>query len=300
MEFSNNEQIRSTEQLNELVTVWILYMLKNVLSLKNIHLCFEDVKTIFDGLSCTFRHGKNGLIGRNGAGKSTLLRLASGELKAFKGNVERSGKLVYCKQHNGVISPKSIGEWLGIDKTLAALARIEAGIPQSEDFERVGDRWSLRSDLMSTMDGYGLSHLNLETPVAQLSGGEITRIHLAFAFSSKPDILLLDEPSNNLDSNARKQLYFNIDFFNGILVVASHDRKLLERVDRIYELTTLGLCEYGGAYSFYREQKNCTLRQLMLSFMLELVNSLMLERKFKSVEKFINRVRLKVDVQRMQ
>lgn len=227
----------------------------NALSLKNIFLCFEDAKSIFDGLSCTFNKGRSGLVGRNGTGKSTLLRIASGDLTPSRGRVARNGKLTYCRQLNGVLSSEPICDWLGVTEILEALARIDGGELRTGDIETVDGKWSFQSELLSAMTGYALSHLSLQTPVNQLSGGELTRLQLAFAFASKPDILLLDEPSNNLDSPARTQLYRDINAFKGTLVVASHDRELLEHMDRIYELSSLGLFEYGGAYSFYEEQK---------------------------------------------
>jgi ATPase subunit of ABC transporter with duplicated ATPase domains len=89
-----------------------------------------------------------------------------------------------------------------------------------------------------------------------LSGGEITRLLLAKAFASQADFLLLDEPTNHLDQNGKQQLYKQIKNWHSGLIIAIHDRELLNVMDEIIELTQLGLFCYGGNYESYLLQKN--------------------------------------------
>jgi ATPase subunit of ABC transporter with duplicated ATPase domains len=87
------------------------------------------------------------------------------------------------------------------------------------------------------------------------SGGERMRVRLAELVACKPTWLLLDEPTNHLDAESRAALYATLDGWRGGAVVASHDRELLERVDRIFELSSLGMRSYGGAYGLYLERR---------------------------------------------
>ncbi|GAH11025.1 unnamed protein product, partial [marine sediment metagenome] len=88
-----------------------------------------------------------------------------------------------------------------------------------------------------------------------LSGGEMTRLHLAKVFMHNADFIILDEPTNNLDTTAKTMLYQTIENWRDGLLIVSHDRSLLQLMDQILELTTLGLNTYGGNYDHYLEQK---------------------------------------------
>ena len=229
-------------------------MLKFALSLRHISIGFQEDSPLF-GCDLSFSKGRTGLVGRNGTGKSTLLRVAAGEISPLSGQVVRSGSLTFCRQQNGETSDKSVSSWLGIGAMIQARIRIELGEMLPGDLELIDGKWALEADLLATMARYGLGRVSFDTPVCNLSGGELTRLRLAFAFASSPDILLMDEPSNNLDSLAHEQLYRDIRNYKGTLVVASHDRELLEMMDRICEISSLGMSEYGGSYSFYQSEK---------------------------------------------
>ena len=90
--------------------------------------------------------------------------------------------------------------------------------------------------------------------MGELSGGEVTQLGLARLLLDRPDVLLLDEPTNNLDAAARERLYDVVETWRGTLLVVSHDRELLERVDRIGDLRDGAVRWYGGGYSAYAEQ----------------------------------------------
>src|SRR5690606_40256138 len=95
----------------------------------------------------------------------------------------------------------------------------------------------------------------LDRPVGAVSDGEATRVALAGLALGRPDFLLLDEPTNHLDADHRRTLYGFVEEWTGGLVCVSHDRQLLRRMDRIVELSTLGVQVYGGNYDDYRARR---------------------------------------------
>ncbi|MGE8385644.1 MAG: ATP-binding cassette domain-containing protein, partial [Pseudomonas putida] len=116
-------------------------------------------------------------------------------------------------------------------------------------------RWDIREQLQMHLQRNGLGHLDWRQPARSLSGGQAMRVALAGAWLSGADYLILDEPSNHLDSDARAQLLSMIEGWDRGLLVISHDRSLLAHMARIVELSSLGLQAYGGNYSFYAAQK---------------------------------------------
>ncbi len=105
------------------------------------------------------------------------------------------------------------------------------------------------------MADVGLDGFALERPAASLSGGEATRAALAALLIAEPDVLLMDEPTNNLDGDARAAVAELLAGWKGGAIVVSHDRALLRQMDRIVELTGLGASVYGGNYDVYAERK---------------------------------------------
>src|SRR3546814_2568924 len=143
----------------------------------------------------------------------------------------------------------------GVRGIVDALQRIEAGSERPEDFDAVGERWDIHAQLHQALSAMTLEHLEAATPAARLSGGEAMRVALAGAFVSGADWLILDEPSNHLDHARRRDLIEQLRRWRGGLVVVSHDRRLLESMARIIELSDLGLRSYGGGYSLYADIK---------------------------------------------
>src|SRR5690606_2572361 len=103
------------------------------------------------------------------------------------------------------------------------------------------------------LDRLGLPHVGLDRPIGTLSGGEAVMVGLAAQFLRRPRVLLLDEPTNNLDLAARHRLYDAVEAWRGVLVVVSHDRALLERVDQLADLYRGRIRMFGGALSAYEE-----------------------------------------------
>jgi ATPase subunit of ABC transporter with duplicated ATPase domains len=123
------------------------------------------------------------------------------------------------------------------------------------DLELVDDDWALEERLAAELHRLGLGHLDYGRRTATLSGGEATRLALAALFLAGHDLLILDEPTNNLDRGSRQALYAALAGWRGGLLVISHDRELLGMMDRIAELGPHGLRLYGGDYGFYAEQR---------------------------------------------
>ncbi|MET9220347.1 ATP-binding cassette domain-containing protein [Streptomyces sp. NPDC003300] len=215
---------------------------------------WPDGTPVFDGLSLTIGRGRTGLVGANGTGKSTLLRLLSGELRPARGSVSVGGTLACLPQNITLDTGLRVDQALGIAERRAALRAIEAGDADEEHFETVGDDWDVEERALATLGTLGLGGIGLDRAVGEMSGGETVLLRLAALLLERPDVLLLDEPTNNLDLVARRRLYEAVDSWrSGVLVVVSHDRELLERVDRIAELRTGSVNWYGGGWSAYQE-----------------------------------------------
>ncbi|GKS74208.1 ATP-binding cassette domain-containing protein [Acidovorax sp. SUPP950] len=197
--------------------------------------------------------GITGLVGDNGVGKSVLLAMAAGTLAPASGTVERPGRLHAVDQHR---AGATVAALAGIDTVLGALARLEAGQGDEADLLLADGQWDCAARWRRALDGVGLGHLSPDREAACLSGGERARVALAGAFLSGADVLLLDEPTNHLDAPARRWLLSALADWRGAVLVATHDRALLEAVDRIAELTPQGLRHYGGAWDIYAAQRD--------------------------------------------
>lgn len=114
--------------------------------------------------------------------------------------------------------------------------------------------WTLKERMQFALRRVGLE-IEPETPIGELSGGERTRASLAGLIFNEPDFLLLDEPTNNLDRDGRDAVISLLSDWRGGAIVVSHDRELLDHMQAIVELTSLGLSRYGGNWSSYRELK---------------------------------------------
>jgi ATPase subunit of ABC transporter with duplicated ATPase domains len=215
---------------------------------------WPDGTPVFDGLDVAFGPGRTGLVGVNGSGKSTLLKLLAGELTPSGGTVRVTGETGHLPQNVTLDTALRVDEALGIAERRAALHAIEAGEAAVEHFETLGDDWDVEERALATLGELGLGHVGLDRTVGELSGGESVLLRLAALLLRRPDVLLLDEPTNNLDLYARRRLYDAVSAWTGVLVVVSHDRELLDRVDRIADLRGGEITFYGGNFAAYEEQ----------------------------------------------
>jgi ATPase subunit of ABC transporter with duplicated ATPase domains len=211
-----------------------------------------DGRPLLSQLSFGFAPERTGLVGRNGVGKSTLIRLVTGELRPAAGAVCVSGRLGVLRQTVQVDPGETVADLFGVAPALQVLARAEAGAATEEDLA-VAD-WTLEARMAAALASVGLEAAPA-TPLASLSGGQRTRAALAALVFDQPDVLILDEPTNNLDAEGRAAVAQLLHGWAGAAIVVSHDRALLEEMDAIVELTSLGARRYGGGWSAYREQK---------------------------------------------
>ncbi|MFL6838894.1 MAG: ATP-binding cassette domain-containing protein, partial [Bradyrhizobium sp.] len=220
--------------------------------LDSISLNTPDARPLFDGLTLAQARERTGVVGRNGSGKSTLLRLIAGEIEPLSGSVQRFGSIGMLAQLAD--DSLTLAQALGVADDLARLRRLERGEGSLDDATAAD--WMLEARLRTALLETGLPALPLGRPVASLSGGERTRLALARLLIDAPDVLLLDEPTNNLDSDGREAVAHLLDRWQGGVIVASHDRALLERVDRILELTPVGVTLSGGGWSAFAERRD--------------------------------------------
>jgi ATPase subunit of ABC transporter with duplicated ATPase domains len=214
---------------------------------------WPDDTPVFQDLSFTVGEGRTGLVAPNGAGKSTLLRLIAGEYRPASGSVAVSGVLGYLPQTLPLDGDLTVAEVLGISEVISALNAIESGDTAEEHFTTIGDDWDIEERTAAQLDRLGLGDLPLTRRLGTLSGGQVVSLGLAAQLLKRPDVLLLDEPTNNLDLDARRQLYGVLENWAGVLLLVSHDRALLDRMDRIAELDRGELRVYGGNFTQYTE-----------------------------------------------
>ncbi|MGW5439443.1 ABC-F family ATP-binding cassette domain-containing protein [Nocardia asteroides] len=225
-------------------------------SLSDLTFSWPDGTVVFDGLDAVLGPGHVGLVGGNGAGKSTLLRLITGALRPARGSVTVPGRLGYLRQDLGMQTGQRVDAVLGIAEVRAALGRIESGLGEPDDFDVVGTGWQIEDEAVALLGKLGLDYVagsaaDLDRTLDTLSGGETVLLGLVAELLREPDVLLLDEPTNNLDSVARARLYEVIRQFAGTVLVVSHDRDLLDRMDGIAELRAGEIRMFGGNFGEY-------------------------------------------------
>ena len=213
---------------------------KKTVELNNITKGFNGKKVIDDFSYIFLRDDRIGIIGRNGCGKSTLMKIITGQLMPDSGTVEIGDtvRIGYFMQEN---------EPLDNSKTVLEFVR------------SIGE-------YVNTVNGKATASQMCEkflfgpkaqwTPISKLSGGEKRRLYLLSVLMSSPNVLILDEPTNDLDIETLEILEEYLDGFSGIVIVVSHDRYFLDRVvDRIFAFEEDGhLKQYEGGFSDYYEK----------------------------------------------
>lgn len=240
--------------------------------------------TLFESVNLTIQNNSRiGLVGRNGAGKSTLLKMLTGLEKPDQGTLSRQKEvsIAYMDQH-AAISASSLTiyeEMLSVfAKELELLKQAEqlteqiAQVSQSSDQEKyeqilkqydrvqelihTSNAYSIDSEIRTVLHGFHFPETDYDKPLAQLSGGQRTRLALCKVLLEKKDILILDEPTNHLDIETLSWLEGYLPSYPGALLIVSHDRYFLDAVTKeTYEMTNHTIQYYKGNYSFYLKEK---------------------------------------------
>jgi ATP-binding cassette subfamily F protein uup len=214
---------------------------KLVAELEGVSKAF-DGRTVVDALSLTVMRGDRlGLIGANGAGKSTILKLILGELEPDSGTVRLGTQLqvAYFDQMREQLDP---------EKTV-----IETISPGSDWVEIGGER----KHVMSYLQDFLFPPRRAQSPVRTLSGGERNRLLLARLFARPANLLVLDEPTNDLDIESLELLEDTLQNYKGTLLLVSHDRAFLDNVATQVLVAEGGgfWREYVGGYSDWLRQR---------------------------------------------
>ncbi|NLS00249.1 ABC-F family ATP-binding cassette domain-containing protein [Rhizobium sp. P38BS-XIX] len=220
--------------------------------LSNLSWSTPDGRPLLSNLDLSFGAERTGLVGRNGVGKTTLIKLVSGELQPQSGSISFSGRLGILRQSVQVEADETVADLFGASEALAVLKRAEAG--EATNDELAAADWTLEARIAAALDRVGLD-VTPETHLTTLSGGQRTRCGLAALIVDDPDFLILDEPTNNLDRDGRRAVIDLLAGWKAGAIVISHDRELLDTMDAIVELTSLGASRYGGNWTQYRERK---------------------------------------------
>ena len=254
-----------------------------ILACQNISKAFGTTEIIKNASFHIEEREKAALVGINGAGKSTLLKIIIGEMRADEGEVILSkGKTMgYLAQHQDLTGHLSIYQEVltakqnlidmeerlrqmesdmntksgaELDELLSTYTRL------SHTFE-LENGYAYRSEVVGVLKGLGFAESDFEKQVDSLSGGQKTRVALGKLLLTKPDIILLDEPTNDIDVNTLRALEEGLENFAGCAVVVSHDRWFLDRICT-HILSFEGdsnVVFYEGTYSEYEEYKRKTL-----------------------------------------
>jgi ATPase subunit of ABC transporter with duplicated ATPase domains len=224
------------------------------ITLTSLSAAAPDGHALFGNLDLSFGAERTGLVGRNGTGKTTLLELIAGLRAPLSGAVQRRGTVGYLRQWPDAPDNATVAEAMGLADKLTLYRRGIAGEATAAELDAID--WTIEADLEAALARLGLAGLDPEQPYAALSGGQQTRARLAGLLVMKPDVLLMDEPTNHLDRAGRAFIADIVESFAGGVLIVSHDRELLERMDRIVEISALGVTAWGGNYSFFRAEKD--------------------------------------------
>ncbi|HET8765210.1 MAG TPA: ATP-binding cassette domain-containing protein, partial [Rhodanobacter sp.] len=214
---------------------------KKVIELEHVHQAF-GTQVLFDDLSTTIMRGDRvGIVGPNGAGKSTLIRILLGELAPQRGTVTLGTgiELAYFDQHR-----------VQLDDTLNALDNVAEG---REYIELNGQR----KHIIGYLQDFLFSPERARAPITRLSGGERNRLLLAKLFAQPSNLLVMDEPTNDLDVETLELLEELLTDYRGTLLLVSHDRAFLDNVVSSTLVLEGGgkVGEYVGGYSDWLRQR---------------------------------------------
>jgi len=250
---------------------------------------------------------KAGLVGPNGAGKTTLFRMITSQEQPDEGQVvvERGVTIGYFSQDVGEMSDRSaVAEVMDGAGPVAAVAtelkELEAAMAdpdRADDMDEIIARYGEVQARCDELDGYALetrarevlaglsfSQEMMEGDVGNLSGGWKMRVALARILLMRPDVMLLDEPSNHLDLESLIWLEQFLQAYDGALMMTSHDREFINRIiTKVVEIDAGSLTTYSGNYEFYEQQRALNEKQQQAQFERQ---QAMLAKEIKFIERF--------------
>jgi len=263
---------------------------------------------LFIEASATLMKGeKIGLVGPNGAGKTTLFRMITGEETADEGrvSVDRGVAIGYFSQDVGEMAGRSVVSEVmdgagPVSSVAAELRQLEAAMvdpDQANDMDDIIQRYGEVQGRFEELDGYALegrarevlaglsfSEAMMDGDVGALSGGWKMRVALARILLMRPDVMLLDEPSNHLDLESLIWLEEFLKTYDGALLMTSHDREFMNRiVAKVVEIDGGTLTTYSGDYEFYEQQRTLSDKQMQAQFERQ---QAMLAKEIKFIERF--------------
>ena len=239
------------------------------ITLDHISYAHPSQPPLFTDLSAVFSAPLTGLIGDNGAGKTTLFRLILGDINPSQGTISTPPRIAYLPQDLGLSGHQHLADIFGITKILQALDALESGDYSPYLYDTIGDAWDIEERTLAALAEHGFGPALTTTdiqarrnllmrPLSTFSGGQTVTAALTALLYSDPEFILLDEPTNNLDSSAKAQLFTTLEALPCPALIISHDRDLLERMHMIAELHSdrQGLAHlrlFEGNYSTYRQ-----------------------------------------------
>ncbi len=234
-----------------------LFTQENMLILQNGSYTHPTGDVLFDDIQLTLhKNEKVALIGNNGSGKSTVLKIIAGHVPLQSGLIKKESEPYYIPQIVGQFDNLTVAQALNIDEKLRAFHAILSGEASEENLEILNDDWTIEDRCREALSYWKLDELDLNQSMKSLSGGQKTKVFLAGILIHQPELVLMDEPSNHLDLASRQLLFDFIASTSKTLLIVSHDRKLLNLLDKICVLDKRGITVYGGNYEFYREQRD--------------------------------------------
>jgi len=262
----------------------------SLIRLNNVHKSYQDVPVLREVYFRLAEGDRVGLIGKNGAGKTTCLKLILGLGVPSEGTVDVDDgvRIGYFSQFSQLDGEQTVVEVLdGLFADIHALEEemLEVEIafeenPSGKELDRLVARqaelletmqrrggWSYEYRIDEALSRLGFSGRHRTCPIDELSGGWRNRAALAKILLERPDVLLMDEPTNFLDVDGLTWLEAWFNDFSGALIVISHDRDLLNRVvTRIVEIENYHFQEYAGDYTYYVQEKPLRIKSLTRQF----------------------------------
>lgn len=297
-----------------------------ILQVQNINLSFGD-RILLSNVSLTLgEHARTALAGGNGEGKSTLMKIIAGLIPCDGGNITKTKgmRVSYLPQSDIVFRENTLFQEVekGFERFSENLRRQEeienllSNIPHTENANVANHNGanpatesnidsllfelnSLQEDLLNSdyydreqriyfiCKGLGFTEKDMNRPCSQFSGGYQMRIALAKILCENPDLMMLDEPTNYLDIEAREWLLGFLKTYTGSVFLVCHDKGFLDStVNEVYELFNSKLTRYSGNYTFYENQRRLEIQQLEAAYKKQ-------QAEIEQTEKFIERFRYK-------